>query len=344
VPYQPALDRYERMTYRRAGRSGLQLPAISLGLWHNFGEDRPFQTQRAILRRAFDLGITHFDLANNYGPPYGSAEEHLGMILASDFAGLRDELVLSTKAGYDMWPGPYGQWGSRKYLLASLDQSLARLGVDYVDIFYSHRFDPRTPLEETMGALDTAVRQGKALYVGISSYSSARIREAAAILRELGTPLLLHQPSYSLLNRWIEEDQLLDTLEEVGAGCIVFSPLAQGLLTDRYLDGVPADSRAGRANADSFDPELISEENLARIRALDRIATSRGQSLAQLALAWTLRDERVTSTLIGASSVAQLESNVAALERLSFSDSELEEMDRYATEGGVNLWRPPDLS
>ena len=343
MPYQPASDRYDRMPYRRAGRSGLQLPAISLGLWHNFGEDRPLQTQRDILRRAFDLGITHFDLANNYGPPYGSAEQNIGRILATDLAHLRDELVVSTKAGYDMWPGPYGQWGSRKYLLASLDQSLARMGIEYVDIFYSHRFDPRTPLEETMGALDTAVRQGKALYAGISSYSSARTREAAAILQELGTPLLLHQPSYSLLNRWIEEDHLLDTLEEVGAGCIVFSPLAQGLLTDRYLDGVPEGSRAARASADSFDPELISEDNLARIRVLDRVATSRGQSLAQLALAWTLRDDRVTSTLIGASSVSQLESNVAALDRLSFTADELEEIDRYATEGGVNLWRPPDL-
>ena len=343
MPYVAASDRYERLPYRRAGRSGLHLPAISLGLWQNFGEDRPLQTQRDILRRAFDLGITHFDLANNYGPPYGAAEEHFGAVLATDFAHLRDELVVSTKAGYDMWPGPYGQWGSRKYLLASLDQSLDRMGIDYVDIFYSHRFDPRTPLEETMGALDTAVRQGKALYVGISSYSSARTREAAAILRELGTPLLLHQPSYSLLNRWIEEDHLLDTLEEVGAGCIVFSPLAQGLLTDRYLEGVPEGSRAGRASADSFDPELISEENLAKVRVLDRIATSRGQSLAQLALAWTLRDERVTSTLIGASSVSQLESNVAALDRLSFTADELEEIDRYATEGGVNLWRPPDL-
>ena len=343
MPYLPAEDRYERMTYRRAGRSGLHLPAVSLGLWHNFGDDRPLQTQRDILRRAFDLGITHFDLANNYGPPYGSAEENVGLILATDFAHLRDEVVLSTKAGYDMWPGPYGQWGSRKYLLASLDQSLARLGVDYVDIFYSHRFDPRTPLEETMGALATAVQQGKALYVGVSSYSSAMTREAAAILEQLGTPLLLHQPSYSMLNRWIEEDHLLDTLEEVGAGCIVFSPLAQGLLTDRYLDGVPEDSRAARASADSFDRELLTEENLTKVRVLDRIATSRGQSLAQLALAWTLRDERITSTLIGASSVTQLETNVAALERSTLSEEELEEIDRYATEGGINLWRPPDL-
>jgi L-glyceraldehyde 3-phosphate reductase len=343
MPYLPSEDRYDRMTYRRAGRSGLHLPAVSLGLWHNFGDDRPLQTQRNILRRAFDLGITHFDLANNYGPPYGSAEENVGRILATDFAHLRDELVLSTKAGYDMWPGPYGQWGSRKYLLASLDQSLARMGVDHVDVFYSHRFDPDTPLEETMGALATAVQQGKARYVGISSYSSAKTHEAASILQQLGTPLLLHQPSYSMLNRWIEEDHLLDTLEEVGAGCIVFSPLAQGLLTDRYLDGVPEDSRAARTSADSFDRELLSEENLTKVRALDRIATSRGQSLAQLALAWTLRDERITSTLIGASSVAQLEANVASLERSTLSDEEVEEIDRYATEGGINLWRPPDL-
>ncbi|MFU8841485.1 MAG: L-glyceraldehyde 3-phosphate reductase [Nitriliruptoraceae bacterium] len=343
MPYLPSEDRYDRMTYRRAGRSGLHLPAVSLGLWHNFGDDRPLQTQRDILRRAFDLGITHFDLANNYGPPYGSAEENVGRILATDFAHLRDELVLSTKAGYDMWPGPYGQWGSRKYLLASLDQSLGRMGVDHVDVFYSHRFDPNTPLEETMGALATAVQQGKARYVGISSYSSAMTREAASILQQLGTPLLLHQPSYSMLNRWIEEDHLLDTLEEVGAGCIVFSPLAQGLLTDRYLDGVPEDSRAARTSADSFDRELLSEENLTKVRALDAIATSRGQSLAQLALAWTLRDDRITSTLIGASSVAQLEANVSSLERSTLSQEELAEIDRYATEGGINLWRPPDL-
>ncbi len=344
MTYVPAPERYERMPYRRCGRSGLHLPAISLGLWHNFGHDRPLETQRAILLRAFDLGITHLDLANNYGPPYGSAEENLGRILATDLAGRRDELVLSTKAGYDMWPGPYGEWGSRKYLLESLDQSLARMGVDHVDIFYSHRFDPHTPLEETMGALDTAVRQGKALYVGISSYSSAKTREAVAILRELGTPLLIHQPSYSLLNRWIEEDALLDTLAEVGAGCIVFSPLAQGLLTDRYLDGVPADSRAARPSADSFDRALVSEDNLVKVRALHAIAQQRGQSLAQLAIAWTLRDERVTSTLIGASSVAQLEANVASLDAPPFSEEELAEIDRFATEGGVNLWRPPDLA
>ncbi|MFP4635430.1 MAG: L-glyceraldehyde 3-phosphate reductase [Nitriliruptoraceae bacterium] len=343
MSYLPAPDRYDHMTYRRTGRSGLLLPAISLGLWHNFGEDRPLATQREILRRAFDRGVTHFDLANNYGPPYGSAEENLGRILATDLAGHRDELVLSTKAGYDMWPGPYGQWGSRKYLLASLDQSLSRMGIDHVDIFYSHRYDPATPLEETMGALDTAVRQGKARYVGISSYSAAKTREAAAILEELGTPLLLHQPSYSLLNRWIEADGLLDTLDHVGAGCIVFSPLAQGLLTDRYLGGIPEDSRAARPAADSFDTGLISEENLERVRALDAIARQRGQSLAQLALAWTLRDPRVTSTLIGASSVEQLEANLAALDGPDLTGEELTEIDRYAVEGGVNLWRPPDL-
>jgi L-glyceraldehyde 3-phosphate reductase len=344
MTYLPAPDRYEHMPYRRTGTSGLHLPAISLGLWHNFGDDRPLQTQREILRRAFDLGINHIDLANNYGPPYGSAEENFGAILATDLAGHRDELVLSTKAGYDMWPGPYGEWGSRKYLLASLDQSLARMGVDYVDIFYSHRFDPNTPLDETMGALDTAVRQGKALYVGISSYSSAKTREAAAILHQLGTPLLIHQPSYSLLNRWIEEDGLLNTLEEVGAGCIVFSPLAQGLLTDRYLAGIPEGSRAARPSAGSFDPQLISEDNLAKVRALNAIAEARGQSLAQLALAWTLRDPRVTSTLIGASSVSQLETNVAALDGLELPADELAEIDRYATDGNLNLWRPPDLA
>jgi L-glyceraldehyde 3-phosphate reductase len=340
VTYVPASDRYQTMSYHRTGRSGLKLPAISLGLWHNFGGETPLEAQRAILRRAFDLGITHIDLANNYGPPYGSAEENFGRVLATDLRGYRDELVLSTKAGYDMWPGPYGEWGSRKYLLASLDQSLARMGVDHVDIFYSHRVDPHTPLEETMGALDTAVRQGKALYVGISSYSSEQTREAARILRELGTPLLIHQPSYSLLNRWIEDDRLLDTLEEVGAGCITFSPLAQGLLTDRYLDGIPEGSRASRDS--SLDPAMLSEENLDKIRSLRDIARARGQSLAQLALAWTLRDERVTSTLIGASSVAQLEANVASLDRLAFSDDELAAIDRYATESGINLWVPPE--
>jgi len=344
VAYVPAPDRYDAMTYRRTGRSGLDLPAISLGLWHNFGHDRALTTQREILRRAFDLGVTHIDLANNYGPPYGSAEENFGRVLATDFAAHRDELVISTKAGYDMWPGPYGQWGSRKYLLASLDQSLARMGLDHVDIFYSHRFDPDTPLEETMGALDAAVRQGKAQYVGISSYSSEQTRQAAAILRELGTPLLIHQPSYSMFNRWIERDALLDTLEEVGAGCIVFSPLAQGLLTDKYLDGIPEDSRAGRASADSFDPELVTEENLAKVRGLHEIAEQRGQSLAQLALAWALRDPRVTSALIGASSVRQLEANVAALERLELTVDELDAIERYADEGGINLWQPPDLA
>lgn len=341
--YLPAADRYDRMPYRRAGRSGLHLPAISLGLWHNFGEDRSFEVQRAILRRAFDLGITHIDLANNYGPPYGAAEETFGRVLAGDFAGLRHELVVSTKAGFDMWPGPYGNWGSRKYLLTSLEQSLARMGLDYVDVFYSHRYDPDTPLEETMGALDTAVRQGKALYAGISSYSAARTRDAAALLRDLGTPLLLHQPSYSMLNRWIEEDQLLDTLDEVGAGCIVFSPLAQGLLTDRYLAGIPEGSRAARAPAGSFERRMLTEDTLERVRALDGIAGDRGQSLAQLALAWTLRDERVTSTLVGASSVAQLEDNVAALDRLSLTDDEAAAIDRFAVDSGINLWRPPDL-
>src|SRR3989441_4338038 len=328
-------ERYTRMPYRRTGRSGLLLPAISLGLWQNFGHDRPLETQRSTLRRAFDLGITHFDLANNYGPPYGSAEENFGHILKSDLAGHRDELVISSKAGYDMWPGPYGIWGSRKYLLASLEQSLRRMGLDYVDIFYSHRFDPETPLEETMGALDTAVRQGKALYVGISSYSARRTQEAAAILRRLGTPLLIHQPSYSMLNRWIE-GELLDVLGKEGIGCIVFSPLAQGLLTDRYLAGVPAGSRASHAG--SLSTDLLGEGTLAKVRALNQIATERGQTLAQLALAWSLRDPRVTSALIGASSVAQLEQNVGALDNLAFSPAELAEIDRYATESGINLW------
>ena len=333
--YVPADDRYDRMLYRRSGRSGLKLPAISLGMWWNFGHDRPFDTSRAIVRRAFDLGITHFDLANNYGPPYGSAEENFGRLLRNDLEPYRDELVVSTKAGYDMWPGPYGDHGSRKYLLASLDQSLERLGLDYVDIFYSHRFDPETPLEETMGALDTAVRQGKALYVGISSYSADKTREAAAILRELGTPLLIHQPSYSMLNRWIEPE-LLDTLDELGLGCIVFSPLAQGMLTDKYLGGIPEGSRASRPS--SLTPDLVTDEALAKIRALNDIAEQRGQTLAQMALAWTLRDARVTSALIGASSVAQLEDNVAALERLDFTYDELAEIDRYATESEINIW------
>jgi L-glyceraldehyde 3-phosphate reductase len=335
VTYLAAPGRYDSMTYRRSGRSGVQLPAVSLGLWHNFGHDRPIDTQRAILRRAFDLGITHIDLANNYGPPYGSAETNFGRIFAEDFRPYRDELFLSTKAGYDMWPGPYGEWGSRKYVLASLDQSLARMGVEYVDVFYSHRFDPATPLHETMGALDRAVRSGKALYAGISSYSPERTAEAAAILADLGTPLLIHQPSYSMLNRWIEGG-LLDTLEEIGAGCIAFSPLAQGMLTSRYLDGVPADSRMARET--SLSPDLLTEQNLTHIRALNTLAASRGQSLAQLALAWCLRDPRVTSVLIGASSVAQLEDNVAALDQLDFSTDELAEIDRYAVDGGINLW------
>jgi L-glyceraldehyde 3-phosphate reductase len=336
MSYVAAPDRYDSMTYRRSGRSGVQLPAVSLGLWHNFGHDRPIETQRATLLRAFDLGITHFDLANNYGPPYGSAETNFGRIFAEDLRPHRDELFLSTKAGYDMWPGPYGQWGSRKYLLASLDQSLARMGVDYVDVFYSHRFDPDTPLEETMGALDAAVRAGKALYVGISSYSASRTADAARILRQLGTPLLIHQPSYSMLNRWIEAD-LLATLEEHGIGCIAFSPLAQGMLTSKYLDGVPPDSRAARES--SLSRELLNEQNIAHVRALNEIARARGQSLAQLALSWALRDERVTSVLIGASSVAQLEDNVAALDNLSFTGEELAKIDQYAVDGGINLWQ-----
>ncbi len=335
MTYVPADARYDHMRYRRSGRSGLQLPAVSLGLWQNFGYDRPLDTSRAIVRRAFDLGITHFDLANNYGPPYGSAETNFGLLMKQDLAPYRDELIVSSKAGYDMWPGPYGEWGSRKYLHASLDQSLQRMEVDYVDIFYSHRFDPETPLEETMGALDTAVRQGKALYVGISSYSAAKTREAHAILRELGTPLVIHQPSYSMLNRWIEPE-LLDTLGELGIGCIVFSPLAQGMLTDKYLNGIPEGSRASRHG--SLSPNLINDQSLAKIRALNEIAAARDQTLAQLALAWTLRDPRVTSTLIGASSVAQLEANVAALDKLDLSEDELAEIDRYATDADLNLW------
>ena len=331
--------RYERMAYRRCGRSGLHLPAVSLGLWQKFGAERPLETSRAILRRAFDLGVTHFDLANNYGPPYGSAEETFGRVMAEDLRPYRDELIVSTKAGYDMWPGPYGEWGSRKYLLASLDQSLGRMGLDYVDIFYSHRFDPDTPLEETLGALDTAVRQGKALYAGISSYSPQHTEEATRILRDLGSPLLIHQPSYSMLNRWIE-DGLLEVLGREGVGCIVFSPLAQGMLTDRYLDGIPDDSRAAE-HSSSISEEMLSDENVERIRALDAIAHDRGQSLSQLALAWTLRDPRVTSTLIGASSVAQLEQNLGALERLDLDDDELAEIDRHAREGEINLWAPP---
>jgi len=333
--YVPAADRYEAREYRRCGRSGLKLPAISLGLWQNFGDDRPLAVSRAILRRAFDLGITHFDLANNYGPPYGSAEINFGRLFAEDFRAYRDELVISTKAGYDMWPGPYGEWGSRKYVLASLDQSLKRMGLDHVDIFYSHRFDPETPLEETMGALDTAVRSGKARYAGISSYSPRRTEEAATILRELGTPLTIHQPSYSLLNRWIEPE-LLDVLGREGIGTIVFSPLAQGLLTDRYLDGIPEDSRVRRGNY--LSEGMITEDNLRRVRGLAEIAAGRGQTLAQLAIAWVLRDPRVTSALVGASSVAQLEQNLAALERAEFDPGELEAIDRFAVEGGVNIW------
>jgi L-glyceraldehyde 3-phosphate reductase len=337
-PYRAADDRYEHHTYRRCGRSGLQLPAVSLGLWHNFGDDRPIETQRAILRRAFDRGVTHFDLANNYGPPYGSAEQNFGTIFAQDFQPYRDELVISTKAGYDMWPGPYGEWGSRKYLLASLDQSLDRMGLDYVDIFYSHRFDPETPLEETMGALATAVQSGRALYAGISSYSAERTREAAALLREMGVPLLIHQPSYSMLNRWVEDGSpsLLDVLGELGVGCIAFSPLAQGMLTDRYLDGIPEDSRA--AQGKSLDPSLLSDDALAHIRRLNEIAQARGQSLAQLALAWVLRDERVTSVLIGASSVRQLDDNLAVVDNLSLSSDELDAIEQDAVDSGINIW------
>jgi L-glyceraldehyde 3-phosphate reductase len=335
MPYQAASDRYEAMQYRRCGNSGIQLPEISLGLWNNFGDDARLDTQRAILRRAFDRGVCHFDLANNYGPPPGSAELNFGRILREDFRPYRDELIISTKAGYDMWTGPYGEWGSRKYLLASLDQSLTRMGLDYVDIFYSHRYDPDTPLEETLGALDTAVRQGKALYVGISSYSAARTQDAVRILRELGTPLLIHQPSYSLVNRWIEAE-LLQVLGEEGVGSIVFSPLAQGLLTDRYLDGVPAGSRAAKGTF--FNRDWLNDENLAHVRALNEIARGRDQSLAQMAIAWVLRDQRVTSALIGASSVRQLDDNLAALDRLDFTDDELAAIDEHAVDLGVNIW------
>jgi L-glyceraldehyde 3-phosphate reductase len=336
MTYVAATGRYESMTYRRAGRSGVKLPLVSLGLWHNFGDSSALETQRAILRRAFDLGVCHVDLANNYGPPYGSAEANFGTILRQDFLPYRDELFLSTKAGWDMWPGPYGDLGSRKYLLASLDQSLARMNVDYVDVFYSHRPDPQTPLEETMGALDTAVRSGKALYAGISSYSPERTAEAARILKDLGTPLFIHQPSYSMLNRWVEGG-LLDTLEQVGAGCIAFSPLAQGMLTDKYLSGIPSGSRMARGS--SLSEDLLTDQNLTHIRALNEIARRRGQSLAQLALAWIARDERVTSVLIGASSVTQLEQNIAAMDNLEFSAQELVEIDEHAVEGGVDLWR-----
>ncbi|MDX6688019.1 MAG: L-glyceraldehyde 3-phosphate reductase [Baekduia sp.] len=336
MTYVPATTRYDTTPYRRCGRSGLKLPPISLGLWHNFGDEQPIDEQRAVLRHAFDRGITHFDLANNYGPPAGSAETNFGRVMREDLRPWRDELVVSTKAGYDMWPGPYGEWGSRKYLLASLDQSLDRMGLDYVDIFYSHRFDPDTPLEETMGALDTAVRSGRALYAGISSYSGARTEEAARIMRELGTPLLIHQPSYSLLNRWIEED-LLDVLEREGLGCIAFSPLAQGMLTDKYLGGsIPAGSRAAQ---DHFlKQEMLTPEALAHITALNDLAQDRGQSLAQMAIAWTLRDPRVTSALVGASSVTQLEENLAALDNLDFTDDELATIDRHAIDAGINIW------
>jgi L-glyceraldehyde 3-phosphate reductase len=334
--YQPAPTRYDAMVYNRSGRSGLKLPAISLGLWHNFGFDAPADKGRAICRTAFDLGVTHFDLANNYGPPPGSAETAFGEILRSDFRGLRDELVISTKAGYNMWPGPYGEWGGRKYMLASLDQSLKRMGLEYVDIFYSHRFDPKTPLEETMGALDAAVRQGKALYVGISSYNTKRTREAAAILRRLGTPCVIHQPSYSMINRWVEEDGLLDALDEEGIGSIAFTPLAQGLLTNKYLKGIPPDSRA--AAGKSLGASMLSEANIERVRQLDAIAKRRGQSLAQMALAWVLRGKRVTSALIGASRPEQVADAVGALRTPNFTTEELGEIDRYAVESGVNLW------
>ena len=340
--YHPDAERYDgRMPYRSVGRSGLKLPAISLGLWHNFGDDTPFDRQRAILRRAFELGVTHFDLANNYGPPYGSAETNFGRHLREDFRPYRDELVISSKAGWDMWPGPYGDLGSRKYLLTSLDQSLQRMGLDYVDIFYHHHYDPSTPIEETMMALDTAVRQGKALYVGISSYSGERTREAVAIAATLGTPLVIHQPSYSMLNRWIEED-LVEALGDTGLGCIAFSPLAQGMLTDKYLDGVPAGSRASQGK--SLSTDLLTEQNLNHIRALNSLAAGRGQTLAQLALAWVLRDERVTSALVGASSVKQLEDSLGAVRNLDFTADELAEIDRFATEGGLNLWQVPSTA
>jgi len=335
MTYIAAADRYESAPYRRCGRSGILLPEVSLGLWHNFGDERPIDTQRAIIRRAFDLGITHFDLANNYGPPYGSAEINFGRILREDLRPYRDELIISTKAGYDMWPGPYGEWGSRKYLLASLDQSLHRMGLEYVDIFYSHRYDPNTPLQETLGALDTAVKSGKALYAGISSYSAERTAEAAGIMRRMGTPILIHQPSYSMLNRWIEGG-LLDVLGHEGIGCIAFSPLAQGVLTDKYLNGIPEGSRASRGT--SLDTDQLTDATLSHVRALGAIASARGQSIAQLALSWALRDERVTSVLIGASSVAQLEENVAAVRHPQFSEEELTAIDRDAVEAGINIW------
>jgi L-glyceraldehyde 3-phosphate reductase len=337
--YLPSPDRYESMQYRRCGRSGIQLPAISLGLWQNFGDDRTIDAQRAIVRRAFDRGVTHFDLANNYGPPYGSAETNFGRLLREDFSSLRDQLIISTKAGWDMWPGPYGDLGSRKYLLASLDQSLKRLGLDYVDIFYHHHFDATTPMEETLGALDSAVRQGKALYVGISSYSDERTQQAITILRDLGTPLLIHQPSYSMLNRWIE-DRLLDVLDEQGVGCIAFSPLGQGLLTDKYLDGTSSDSRAAKEDS-SLATRMLNEENLARVRGLAEIAQERGQRMAQLAIAWALRSPVVTSVLLGASSVAQLDENLDSLNNLDFSAEELTRIDEFAVDSGIDLWRRP---
>ena len=338
MTYVAAADRYKSVPYRRTGRSGLQLPAVSLGLWHNFGHGTPTERQRELCRAAFDRGITHFDLANNYGPPPGSAETFFGTMISGDFRPYRDEMIVSTKAGYNMWPGPYGEWGSRKYLLASLDQSLKRMKLDYVDIFYSHRVDPNTPLEETMGALDTAVRQGKALYVGISSYNARRTAEAAKILRDLGTPCLIHQPSYSMLNRWVEEDGLLGELETSGIGCIAFSPLAQGLLSDKYLKGVPADSRAASGSG-AWRPSFLSKENIAAIGALDKIARKRGQSLAQMAVAWVLRDKRVTSALIGASKVEQIEEAVKAAASTEFTEKELAEIDRHAKDSGVNIWR-----
>lgn len=334
--WKPAEDRYEKMHYRQCGNSGLKLPALSLGLWHNFGNDTAHQLKQAICHRAFDLGITHFDLANNYGPPPGSAEEAFGEILKTDFRGYRDEMIISSKAGYEMWPGPYGEWGSRKYMIASCDQSLKRLGLDYVDIFYSHRFDPETPLEETMAALDYIVRSGRALYAGISSYNSKRTRDAAAILKKLGTPCLIHQPSYSMINRWVEEDGLLDTVDELGIGTIVFSPLSQGMLTDKYLQGVPNDSRLSQGK--SLRQEFVNEKTLVNIRALNEIATARGQTLAQMAIAWVLRGDRVTTALIGASRPDQLNDCVGAVENLKFSASELAEIDKYAVEANINLW------
>jgi L-glyceraldehyde 3-phosphate reductase len=336
MAWQPAEDRYSKMKYNRCGRTGLKLPAISLGFWHNFGEDTEHQRKREICRTAFDLGITHFDLANNYGPPPGSAETAFGEILKTDFAGYRDEMIISSKAGYNMWPGPYGEWGSRKYLIASCDQSLKRMGLDYVDIFYSHRFDPDTPLEETCGALDHIVRSGRALYVGISSYNSKRTREAAAILKDLGTPCIIHQPSYSIINRWVEEDGLLDTLDEVGMGSIVFSPLAQGMLTSKYLGGIPDDSRA--AQGKSLRPAFLNERNVGNLRGLNAIAEKRGQTLAQMAIAWVLRGGRVTSALIGASRAEQVVDCVAALERPDFTAEELAEIEVFAKDADINLW------